>query len=52
MSRILLVEDGRDSAPLLLGHLQGAGHEVEQIEDGAAALERILSARSTGTSRT
>ncbi|KQW60705.1 response regulator transcription factor [Variovorax sp. Root411] len=44
MSRILLVEDGRDSAPLLLGHLQGAGHEVEQIEDGAAALERILSA--------
>jgi len=44
MSRILLVEDGCDSAPLLLGHLQGAGHEVEQIEDGAAALERILSA--------
>ena len=44
MSRILRVDDGRDRAPLLLGHLQGAGHEVEQIEDGAAALERILSA--------
>jgi two-component system response regulator BaeR len=44
MARILLVEDGRDSsAPLLLGHLQGAGHEVEQVEDGSAALERILS---------
>jgi len=44
MSRILLVEDGCISAPLLLAHLQGAGHEVEQVGDGAAALERILSA--------
>jgi len=43
MSRILLVEDGCISAPLLLAHLQGAGHEVEQVGDGAAALERILS---------
>jgi two-component system response regulator BaeR len=45
MSRILLVEDGRDSsAPVLLGHLHDAGHEVEQIDDGAAALDRILTA--------
>jgi two-component system response regulator BaeR len=48
MGRILLVEDGRDSdndsACLLRSHLHGAGYEVEQIEDGAAALERILTA--------
>ncbi|GER18061.1 Transcriptional regulatory protein BaeR [compost metagenome] len=44
MSRILLVEDGRDIASLLLGPLQRAGHEVEQLGDGAAALERILHA--------
>jgi two-component system response regulator BaeR len=44
MGRILLVEDGRDSAAQLLAHLHGAGHEVEQIGDGAAALERILTA--------
>ncbi|MFM9926471.1 response regulator [Variovorax sp. H27-G14] len=44
MARILLVEDGRDSASQLLAHLHGAGHEVEQIGDGAAALERILTA--------
>ncbi len=44
MGRILLVEDGRDSASQLLAHLHGAGHEVEQIGDGAAALERILTA--------
>lgn len=43
MSRILLVEDGRDSsASVLLAPLRNAGHEVEQIEDGAAALDRIL----------
>jgi two-component system response regulator BaeR len=48
MGRILLVEDGRDSAAQLraelFAHLHGAGHEVEQIGDGAAALERILTA--------
>ncbi|MET3498274.1 response regulator [Variovorax boronicumulans] len=43
MSRILLVEDGRDIASVLLVHLRNAGHEVEQIEDGAAAIDRILS---------
>ncbi|CAA2108149.1 winged helix-turn-helix domain-containing protein [Variovorax paradoxus] len=42
MGRILLVEDGRDSAALLGAHLHGAGHEVEQIGDAEAALERIL----------
>lgn len=43
MGRILLVEDKRhDSASLLLGHLHGAGHEIEQVDDGEAALERIL----------
>ncbi|SCX53947.1 response regulator [Variovorax sp. EL159] len=45
MSRILLVENGHDSsARLLLPPLRDAGHEFEQIEDGAAALDRILSA--------
>ena len=43
MSRILLVEDGRDIASVLLDHLHNAGHVVEQIEDGAAALDHILS---------
>ncbi|MGJ7529608.1 response regulator [Variovorax sp. GB1P17] len=44
MSRILLVEDGHDSsAQVLTTPLRNAGHEVEQIGDGAAALDRILS---------
>ena len=43
MSRILMVEDGRDSASALLDHLYNAGHEVEHIGDGATALDRILS---------
>jgi len=43
MSRILMVEDGRDSAFALLDHLCNAGHEVEHIDDGASALDRILS---------
>ena len=43
MSRILMVEDGRDSASALLDHPYNAGHEVEHIGDGAAALDRILS---------
>jgi two-component system response regulator BaeR len=42
MSCILLVENGRDSAAVLLNHLLDAGHEVEQLDDGAAALDRIL----------
>ncbi|MGJ7558438.1 winged helix-turn-helix domain-containing protein [Variovorax sp. RB3P1] len=44
MGRILLVEDGRDSASQLLAHLHGAGHEVEQTDDAAVALARILTA--------
>ncbi len=45
MARILLVEDARhSSAAVLHGLLHDAGHEVEQIADGAAALERILHA--------
>lgn len=45
MSRILLVESARDSASAqLLATLHRAGHEVDQIEDGAAALDRILRA--------
>lgn len=44
MSRILLVEHGRDIASVLLDPLHRAGHEVEQIGDGAAALDRILHA--------
>jgi len=42
MSRILLVEKGRDMASLLLEGLQRAGHHVEHIDDGLAALDRIL----------
>ncbi|SDJ67154.1 response regulator [Variovorax sp. OV700] len=42
MSRILLVEKGRDMASLLLEGLQRAGHHVEHIDDGVAALDRIL----------
>ena len=45
MARILLVEDARhNSAAALHGLLREAGHEVEQIADGAAALDRILHA--------
>lgn len=45
MARILLVEDARhDSAAALHGLLHAAGHEVERIGDGVAALERILQA--------
>ncbi|WP_341892618.1 response regulator [Variovorax sp. YR752] len=44
MSRILLVEHGRDIASVLLDLLHRAGHEVEQLGDGAAALDRILHA--------
>lgn len=42
MSRILLVEEGRDAGSLLLDELHRAGHEVEHIDDGAVALHRIL----------
>ncbi|WP_295984717.1 response regulator [uncultured Variovorax sp.] len=42
MSRILLVEEGHDAASALLDELHRAGHETEHIEDGAAALHRIL----------
>lgn len=44
MGRILLLEDGHDSASPLLAHLHGAGHEVEQTADAAVALARILTA--------
>jgi two-component system response regulator BaeR len=42
MSRILLVEKGRDMAAMLLEGLHRAGHQVEHIDDGAAAVDRIL----------
>ncbi|BEP37189.1 response regulator [Variovorax sp. V59] len=42
MSRILLAEKGREMAAALLEGLQRAGHHVEHIADGAAALDRIL----------
>ena len=44
MSRILVAEEGREVPPMLLAELQRAGHEVEPMVDGAAALHRILSA--------
>lgn len=42
MSRILLVEKGRDMAAMLLEGLQRAGHQVEHIGDAAQAVDRIL----------
>jgi two-component system response regulator BaeR len=42
MSRILLAEKGREMAAALREGLQRAGHDVEHIADGAAALDRIL----------
>lgn len=42
MSRILLVEEGRDAESVLLDELHRAGHEVDHIDDGAVALHRIL----------
>jgi two-component system response regulator BaeR len=42
MSRILLVEEGRDAASVLLDELHRTGHEVDHIDDGAVALHRIL----------
>jgi len=42
MSRILLAERGREMAAALREGLQRAGHDVEHIADGAAALDRIL----------
>jgi two-component system response regulator BaeR len=44
MSRILLVEEGHDTATALRDELRRAGHEIEHIEDGAVALHRILTA--------
>jgi two-component system response regulator BaeR len=44
MSRILLVEEGRDAASVLHDELHQAGHEIEHIEDGALALHRMLTA--------
>ncbi|MDR6856586.1 hypothetical protein [Variovorax guangxiensis] len=42
MSRILLVQERHDAALALLDELQRAGHVVEPVEDGAAALHRML----------
>lgn len=42
MRRILLAEEGRDSASVPLDELHRAGREIEDIEDGAVALQRIL----------
>jgi two-component system response regulator BaeR len=44
MSRILLVEEEREAAPALHDELRRAGHEIERIDDGAVALQRILTA--------
>lgn len=44
MSRILVAEEGREVAPMLLAELHRAGHEVEPVADGATALHRILTA--------
>ena len=40
--RILLVEDDADLADLLRLHLEGAGHAVETVADGALGLQRAF----------
>jgi len=42
--RILLVEDDRDLARLVALHLSDLGYQVEHIDDGVSASERILGA--------
>ena len=41
MSRVLVVEDDRDIAELIVHYLQKAGHEVDALGDGAAVLGRV-----------
>lgn len=40
--RILVVEDERDIADLMLLHLKREGYETDWVEDGEAALKKIL----------
>jgi class 3 adenylate cyclase len=40
-ARILLVEDNRVNRLLLARHVELLGHQVETVEDGLAALERV-----------
>ena len=40
-ARILLVEDNRVNRLLLARHVELLGHQVESVEDGLAALERV-----------
>jgi len=42
MGRILLAEEGNDTAAVLLEELHRAGHDIEHVEDGAVALQCIL----------
>lgn len=49
MRRILLAEEGRDSASVPLDELHRVGREIEHIEDGAVALQRILTSLASLT---
>jgi two-component system alkaline phosphatase synthesis response regulator PhoP len=44
MSRILVVEDDRDIADLIVRYLQKAGHTTEHVSSGAVALTRVRDA--------
>ena len=41
MARVLIVDDERVMRELLEGTLEDAGHAVESVENGRAALERL-----------
>lgn len=45
-ARILLVEDNRVNRLLLARHVELLGHQVETVEDGFAALERMRQSQS------
>ena len=44
MSRILVVEDEKDIADLITHYLQRAGHAVETVGSGSAAVTRVKDA--------
>ncbi|GHC86247.1 hypothetical protein GCM10010349_72220 [Streptomyces flavofungini] len=44
-ARVLVVDDDRTVAEVVTGYLDRAGYEVEQAEDGPAALERAAARR-------